>query len=573
MPRTEFTPRALANLVTALFALTIVTGVVIVEPGCVRVGVWASFEKSELLSQVATAFEATRPSVDLRCVEVEVYRKASGDAEEALSRGWRAADGPRPDVWSPAANTWVRLLERHRSDAGQPPIVPSNTSVILQSPLVIAMPEPMAAALGWPAKDLGWSDIFALALDPRGWAAFGHPEWERFRLAKTSPQISTSGLHALLATYRAAPAGAIDDSRVRDFVRAVEASVVHYGDTVATFLANLADADDRGEALSYVSAIAMEEKQVWDYNRGNPDFRPAPALPPNIKLVAIHPREGTFVADHPYVTLGESWVDAPKQRGAALFLDYLRSESVQQRFLDSAFRGYGGERGNVLREAKELNATKLVNYFPVPEPAALVRMQNSWKDLRKRARVIVVIDVSSSMGQTVPGSRTKLDLAREAALASLDQFAADDDLALWTFAGGPRQELVPLGRAVDQRPLVKREIDGLAPLGPGKALYASITAGVSALQRGFDRDRINALVVLTDGRNDDPNNDTDVNTLLRLLRGQREDERVRVFTVAFGAGADLATLARIARASHGGSYDARDPQVIERVLRNAVSNF
>ena len=64
-----------------------------------------------------------------------------------------------------------------------------------------------------------------------------------------------------------------------------------------------------------------------------------------------------------------------------------------------------------------------------------------------------------------------------------------------------------------------------------------------------------------------------MSTLLRLLRGQREDERVRVFTVAYGAGADLATLERIARASHGGSYDARDPQVIERVLRNAVSNF
>ncbi len=62
----------------------------------------------------------------------------------------------------------------------------------MNTPLVIAMPKPMAEALGWPDKALGWSDILALATDPAGWAAYGHPEWGPFRLGKTNPNFSTA---------------------------------------------------------------------------------------------------------------------------------------------------------------------------------------------------------------------------------------------------------------------------------------------------------------------------------------------------------------------------------------------
>ena len=65
------------------------------------------------------------------------------------------------------------------------------------------MLEPMARAMGWPNKDIGLSDVFDLARDTRGWGSLNHPEWGQFKLAKTSPLISTSGLHALIATYYA----------------------------------------------------------------------------------------------------------------------------------------------------------------------------------------------------------------------------------------------------------------------------------------------------------------------------------------------------------------------------------
>ena len=58
---------------------------------------------------------------------------------------------------------------------------------------------------------------------------------------------------------------------VAGFVKSVESAVVHYGDTTLTFLNNWYRADARGTALTYTSAVAVEEKSVIDYNSGNPD--------------------------------------------------------------------------------------------------------------------------------------------------------------------------------------------------------------------------------------------------------------------------------------------------------------
>ena len=64
------------------------------------------------------------------------------------------------------------------------------------TPLVIAMPKPMADALGYPETPIGWADIARLATSDEGWAAYGHPEWGAFKLGKTNPNFSTSGLSA-----------------------------------------------------------------------------------------------------------------------------------------------------------------------------------------------------------------------------------------------------------------------------------------------------------------------------------------------------------------------------------------
>ena len=64
--------------------------------------------------------------------------------------------------------------------------------------------EPMADALGYPGKPIGFADILDLASSPGGWRRYGRPEFGDFSLVHTNPDFSTSGLSAVVAEYYAA---------------------------------------------------------------------------------------------------------------------------------------------------------------------------------------------------------------------------------------------------------------------------------------------------------------------------------------------------------------------------------
>ena len=95
---------------------------------------------------------------------------------------------------------------------------------------------------------------------------------------------------------------------------------MHYGDTTLTFLNNLYRADARGTALTYASAVAVEEKSVIDYNTGNPDGILDPGeepRPPRVPLVAIYPKEGTLFSDSPFFVLERAVGDRRAEAGRA----------------------------------------------------------------------------------------------------------------------------------------------------------------------------------------------------------------------------------------------------------------
>jgi Ca-activated chloride channel family protein len=555
---------------------------------CVALSVVGSSEKAALLSQIAADYEKGNPKVNGRCVDVRVTSKASGGAAEALARGWdESIDGPRPDVWSPASSSWVVILRQRLAERDVPTIVPDAVPHIAETPLVIAMPRPMAEAMGWPDKPIGWTDILSLSRDPAGWGKFGHPEWGAFRLGKTNPNYSTSGLNATIGAYFAATGRSSDlteadiaNPKVIDFVKGVESSVVHYGDTTLTFLQNLQKADDRGTGLSYVSAVTVEEKSVWDYNKGNPSGDPATLGkhgPPKTPIVAVYPKEGTLLSDNPYVILDAQWVDAARKRAAADFLKFLQRSQQQERFQGAAFRDYKGNAGGEIKPSNGVLPKGAETVIAPPAPVVLDKVQRSWAELRKRARVLVVIDVSGSMGEAVPNAgASKLDLAKRAAAAALDQLAPEDELGLWIFStdqdgAKPYRELIAISSVRQRLDEVKQRINSLIANG-GTALYATTRAAVKKMSDAFDPSRINAVVLLTDGRNEYPQ-DTDLEGLLRDLRSEDEARAVRVFPIAYGQNADLDVLRRIAEASRAAAYDAADPASINKVFTSVISNF
>ena len=176
------------------------------DPGdCIVVDLSVSPEKVQLLTELAQDFNGSdEAKLGNECVFARVQSKSSGGAAQLLAAEWdEDTEGPRPVIWSPAASSWGAVLNQRLSNRGQPAMTTDFTSFML-TPLVIAMPRPMAEALGWPDEPLGYADILALSQDPQGWAAHGHPEWGAFRLGKTNPNFSTSGLSALIAQAYAA---------------------------------------------------------------------------------------------------------------------------------------------------------------------------------------------------------------------------------------------------------------------------------------------------------------------------------------------------------------------------------
>ncbi len=570
---------------------------------CVVVDAAVSPEKIDLLTAMAEEFnrsDLATSEVDGEetCVAVAVQRKASGGAAQLLDTGWdEAAEGPRPVIWSPASSAWQTVLNQRFSSSGRQPIADDATPFML-TPLVIAMPEPMAQALGWPDEALGWNDILGLARSQQGWGEFGHPEWGAFRLGKTNPNFSTSGLSALIAqTYAAADKRdglSAEDLRrpeVVQFGTDVETAVVHYGDTTLTFMNNWYRADQRGNPYAYTSAAAVEEKSVIDYNTGNPDGvlqQGEQPRPPRVPLVAIYPEEGTLYSDNPLIVLDAEWVDADEKAAAARFVEFAQRPENQERVLEFGFRPGNPDVAVTapVDRANGVDPTQPQTLLEVPSPEVTVAVLDAWADQRKGARVTLVVDVSGSMGEPASGDgpETKLDLAKSAAVSALDQFKDDDEVGLRIFTndiapgGATFIDVVPLSRVGDVRERLAGEIRNLVPLN-GTPLYDVTRTTYEELAGTYDPARINAMVVLTDGRNDDGDGSDDrqqLDALLAALTSGSEgasSRPVRVFPIAYGGDADLPTLRSIAEASSGAVYDASDPRSINKVFTAVISNF
>ncbi|MFI6320281.1 substrate-binding domain-containing protein [Nonomuraea sp. NPDC050556] len=549
----------------------------------VRIRMASSQDKVGLLKQAARDYSGR--TVGGKCAEVVVTAANSGTVMRALARGWKDTDGERPDVWAPAGSVWVTLLRRQASTAdGTVPVVDGDPVPLMKSALTIAMPKPMAEALGWPAKAIGWSDLAKLAADPKGWARYGHQEWGAFKLGKTNPNFSTSGLNATIGTYFAATgttsdltARDIEDAKTRAFVKNVEDSIVHYGDITMTFLANLQRADDRGAAMKYISAVTLEENSVTDYNRGNPSGDPATLnkhAPPKTPLAAIYPKEGTLYSDHPFVPL--TWMDPAKKAVSDDFLKYLHSAPAQELFQSYGYRTFDGKPGPLHKQEYGVLPDAKITELSLPTPTVLDKVLNSWSTLRKRANVLMVIDKSGSMEEEAEGTgQTRLELAKKAAINALPQFRGDDKVGLWAFStrqNGPLdyRELVGVGPISDTRVQLKKQINDLVPQG-GTGLYDSMAAAVEKMRAQLDPDAINAVVFLTDGKNEKNGGLSLENLLPKLESGG--DSEVRLFTIGYAGEADQGILRQIAEATNGANYDSSRPDLIDQVFTAVISNF
>jgi Ca-activated chloride channel family protein len=509
-------------------------------------------EKAALVKQLVAGFNAAHVRVRGRTVVVDARNVASGDAETRI-----AAGRLKPVVWSPASSLWGRLLDYDADEAYVPDANPS----LVRTPLVIAMWEPMARALGWPRQRVGFEQILALARSPSdAWARRGHPEFGPFKLGHTNPDFSTSGLSAVAGEYYAATGKRshlttddVDSARVRREIKQVERSIVHYGDTTLFFSQQLAK-----YGRGYASAVAMEEATLIDFNEhAHKDSR----------LVALYPPGGTFNSDDPVIVLQAPWVSAEMREAANAFSRWIRGKATPPFVARFGFRPGDPSVAPAapIDRAHGADPSEPRTTLELPDPGVLSRIKELWHVDRKPAKVLLVVDTSRSMGQQAKMQRAKAGLA-----VFLRRLAPQDRVGLMSFSNAS-SGVVPIGRSSHQRDDLLRGVESLKPKG-NTALYAATRTAVDRVRAVRDPSRINAVVLLSDGH-DTTTTSTEADLLreLRLQSPVRADT-VRVFTIAYGGQADSASLKRIASAT-GGQEFTGDPNGIADVYRSISSLF
>jgi len=520
--------------------------------GSVKVSFAYSPEKERLLKPLIERFNRDGRKSAGKPVSVEGRSVASGETESKIARG-----ALRPVAWSPASSLWGRLLN---FDADRP-LAPRESPSIVRTPLVIAMWEPFARALGWPRKRIGFEQVLRLAREKRGFAAFGRPQFGDFKLVHTNPDFSTSGLSAVVAEYYAATGRheglterQVTSSKARGFVRDIERSIVHYGDTTL-FIAD----QMRQRGPGYASAVAMEEVTLLDFNRNRGGHPP---------LVALYPPEGTFYSDNPYITLDAPWV-RPQQRAAAqVFQRWLSDQATPERAGAEGFRpaGLKDKPAGRVTKANGADPAQPQRVLGLPEPRVLNSIKETWRRDRKPANVELVLDVSGSMSQENRLERAKLGLE-----AFFREVSPEDRIGLTIFSDQIRQ-VVPIGPFSQNRDRMRALVRDLIADG-GTAVYDATAKSLDTVRALRDRERINAVVVLTDG--EDTDSTLTAQDVINRARAQGDSrDQVRVFTIAYSAEAAGAreALTGIAKASGGQDYEG-NTEDIETVYRSISSFF
>ncbi|MBX0326541.1 VWA domain-containing protein [Oscillochloris sp. ZM17-4] len=486
-----------------------------------RISIAYSPEKEGWLTERIATFNSQSVKAGDQPIFVEGVNKSSGAARTEIKNG-----SLNPTVWSPSASTWLEVL---RQETGNQNVAVSNEPLVL-TPVVIGMWQPMAEALGWPNKPIGWGDMLDLIQDPQGWGKFGHPEWGRFSWGHTDPEISTSALSTLIAEFYAATgkqrgltAADVQSAQSQQFVRDLGQGIKHYGYNTLVFSQNM-----KKFGMSYISAFPMEEITLIDFNKVDP-----PATP----LVAIYPKEGTFWHDDPYIVMSSA--SAQEQQAAKLFYDFLLSDESQRLAMGFGFRpaNVNVPLADPISPAYGVQPQGVQSILEVPKADVIVAVKNSWALNRKRADIMLVVDTSGSM------EGDKLELTKAGLESFLLRILPDDRVGLITFAS-TATEVVPPAALSDNRIPLQTAIGDMRASGK-TAVFDAVALARDSLDALPDtgEERIKAIVLLSDGA------DNSSRLTIAQLQASFDETGVSIFPVAYGADADRSILDAIAEFS------------------------
>ncbi|MGW3403043.1 substrate-binding domain-containing protein [Streptomyces zhihengii] len=498
---------------------------------------------------------------DGQCMDVRVVARQNHEVAELLATG---SNSPDYEVWLPDSAVWADRVQT--TGDGVPLTAAGNVAA---SPVTVASVASAGTELGWPAKTWTWARLTSAATSS-----------ERLRLGSGDPARSATGLLALTSVARSAQGSSgASDTTVAAAAKALSQRV---SDTDAAAAATLARAES-GEAAGDPDrnqAVFLSEQAAHAYNRatgeGIPDLR------------LFYPSDGSPALDYPYQLVDETALSTDESRAATRFMALLAEPASRRALTAAGFRTPGEEVPESLVRAaggREPQPFTGDDAATAALPSDMLQQTlGMWTITVQSARLTTVVDVSGSMQTPVPGRgmSSRLDVTRATLKQALAGFTPEDEIGLWEFATGldgtrdyrelvPTDPLGPAGRAGTQRARLTEAFDGLSAVPNGATgLYDTTLAVYRKAQDTFVKDKFNALVVLTDGSNQDRFSITRSALIAELRKLSDPGAPVPLIAIAIGPDADLDELVEIAEATGGTGYQVSDPAEIEAVILKAI---
>jgi Ca-activated chloride channel family protein len=218
-----------------------------------------------------------------------------------------------------------------------------------------------------------------------------------------------------------------------------------------------------------------------------------------------------------------------EQQAAEQFFNFLLTPDSQKLAMSYGFRPANNDvpLADPVSPAFGVAPEGPQNTLPVPPAEVIVAAKNTWAQNRKRADIMLVLDVSGSMEEN-----GKLDQAKAGLGTFLQRILPEDRVGLVTFSSSTKI-------AVDPAPLGQNRValdDAIQAMRPqGKtAIYDGLMAGKQALDAlpPDTEERIKAIVLLTDGE------ENASKTSFDQLKQEFDETGVSIFPVAYGSESD-----------------------------------
>lgn len=511
-------------------------------------------EKAALVQSLSERFnQENQRTTDGQTMRIELLELTPEEMVNQTLAGENLFQAINPD-----SSLWLDQLNRRwaQSQSGQAEpgaIASSLTGEPVRyaiSPIVIAAWDDLARLLGWPDQPVSWNTLQSRAQQDANF------RWSHPSTAYASGLLATlAEFYAGAGVQRGLTAEMAQDPKTVEYVSAIEKSVKYYGEAELAVIQRVAQ--DRNA----LDAFVVSEQLVIAFNTGKFGDQSS-------KLVALYPAEGAFWADHPLALLDTPALTDNQRRTFQAFREFLGGAEVQKSIMDAGYRptdlslSLTGE-GSPFSAANGVDPKQPQTTLQLPTADVVQVVQNVWALTKRKTNVFLVVDTSGSM------QGEKLRSAKAALRTFLAQIPSDQEKVGLVEFNTSVANIIELDVLANNRAVLNDAVDGLTANG-NTALLDGVRVAYTRLQQNADPERINAIVAMTDGRENASM--VSLRQLVDEIQASNPDLPVVIFCIAYGRDADYDILQAIAGAS-GGQVREGNEETIRELYKILSSYF